>query len=287
MSDRTRKIIVFFLFGAGLFPLVLNLLGLFIPPRSEDLYHEKTNLFKNDLTLRADDFFSGMERRAGESEKDYARRMTLLVNQGIAHQWEKSNAFKYRMTVPPWENYFLFAKSIISPKRYKRYEYADYKKAAERGVGLCSQHVVVLESVLAREGMEANVVVLGGHVVARVEADGAWIMADPDYGVIVPEDITEIEKDPKLVLPYYRGIEKQYADPSRKGALTAEDMVRIYGHEGNFVLRGAEDYLGTEAVYFERYSYIAKWALPVLLVLPFISWLWKRACTREDMPGGE
>ena len=79
----------------------------------------------------------------------------------------------------------------------------DTAEALQRGVGLCSQQAMALHGLLKMFGLQSRVLGLDGHVICIVLVDYRWIVADPDYGVVVPIAIEELEKDPMLAVPYY------------------------------------------------------------------------------------
>ena len=257
------------LFGLGLFLFGLNLAGLFLPLRGPGLEEEKT-LFKDDITISAEEALSELSRRPGEPVEDYVNRAVLAVNRAMAHHWSERDRDKYRLRVPARENYLLWLQAFLDPDRYRLYEFADYRKAIERGLGLCSQQVLALAGALEENGVEAEIIVLGGHVVARVKVeDGRWITADPDYGLVIPHDVFELSARPHLVRRYYRGVEEMYREGVK--GYSADELAEIYGPEGNLRIRlGVLGYLGPERVAFERRSYLAIWLLPAILCLPLV-----------------
>ena len=79
----------------------------------------------------------------------------------------------------------------------------DTEEALQRGVGLCSQQAMALHGLLKMFGIESRVMGLSGHVICIVHINEKWIVADPDYGVVLPIDISKLEQDPSLAYPYY------------------------------------------------------------------------------------
>lgn len=79
----------------------------------------------------------------------------------------------------------------------------DVAEALQRQRGLCSQQAMALHGLFRTFGIESRVLGLDGHVICLALVGDAWITCDPDYGVVVPIDITKIEQDPSLVTPYY------------------------------------------------------------------------------------
>jgi hypothetical protein len=276
---RMSRLAAFVLFSAGALLMAINVTGLFLSLRNPRLQSEKT-LFKNDIIITPPRLWEDIRRRSGETAEEYVRRLNSVVAQAMAHEWADRSIDEYHLRVPIWENYILYFMSYAMPRPFLKYEFADYEKALERGVGLCSQHALVLTEILREEGIEAQVIALDGHVVARVEVEkGEWIIADPDYGVVIPHDILKVQNGPEMVLPYYIVATKNYR-PGGKGH-SAEKIAAIYGRENNYILEeGAKGYMGAARYNFEKNSYRVKWLLPAALMLPALVLLSARAFRR-------
>ena len=65
----------------------------------------------------------------------------------------------------------------------------DPRRLAAKGVGLCSDAVLVLIELAARAGLDVEMVDLRGHVVARTEWEGTTWILDPDLGVAFVGDL--------------------------------------------------------------------------------------------------
>ncbi len=161
----------------------------------------------------------------------------------------------------------MYFASYVFPSRFLKYEFANYKRAIERGVGLCSQSVIVEAAVLRRRALNSGIVLLSGeHVVMQAEVsdepDGEWWVLDPDYGVTIPYSISEIQKNPQLVADYYA---KAGYDEA-----TVRNLVRIYGLEDITVInrRGARWYHIKKFV-GEKVAYVLIWVIPVVLMAPW------------------
>jgi hypothetical protein len=203
------------------------------------------------------------ERRPGETTEAYVVRLNEAVSKGIAYYWEDAGVERYNLRVPARENYLLFLASYALPRYYRKYEFSDQYKNIERGVGLCSLHATVIDTLLKEHGVDSRVVLLDHHVVAMArvgEAPDRWWVVDPGLGVVVKHDIGEIESDPNLIKPYYleRGYSREYVDW----------LAGVYGKEGNVVFDGAREYLPRRLRYVERVSYVLKWGVPLILIAP-------------------
>jgi len=257
------------LFYVGILLLAINVYGLFKSLRNPAIYDEEKTLHNRlgDITIKYPDIEKDFARHANESEKDFAIRMNTVVNKGMCHYWKDDGVAKYNLRVPVYENYLLYAAAYIDPKEYSKYEFSDYKKDLERGVGLCSTHSIVLKGILNKNGIDASLWDIAGHVVLRTKvSENEWYMLDPDFGVVVPYDTAAIQENPELVRPAYANMAALYY-PDAKDPYTTDHVVKIYGKEGNHIY--------TVDNWFEYFSYVAIWIIPVLLMLPYTITLFK------------
>jgi hypothetical protein len=254
------------LFGVGMLLLLINIFGMLKSMRHNDLYTEENTGRLNDVTIKLEDAKKQLVRKDGESDKDFALRVNDVVSKSMSHYFKNEGKKKYNLRVPLRENYILFI--VNSFKEDNRYEFKNYKKGLERGVGLCSSHSIVVKGVLLDNGVEAHLWDIAGHVVVRAKvSEDEWYILDPDYGLYVPHDIAEIEADPEITRPSYEHMADLYK-PEYDDPYTTDKVVELYGKEGNHIY--------TYDARFENFSYIAIWVLPFILMLPmFIKWLRK------------
>ena len=258
------------LFFIGLILFGVNIAGFFIPLRNPEIYQQETG-FHEDITLTEDELYEVIDQK-GETSAEYVTRLNQALNKGISHFWLDEGIDKYNLRIPIHENWWLFFASFINPEKYEKWEYINYKKAIERGVGLCSQHAIIMAQILQENGLNSNIVELTGHAVVRVQIDqenDTWWIADPDYGVLIEYDLGEVEKDPEIIKTDY--LEKGYAP------VVVDNLAKIYGKEGNFILPS-----DVREVYLDRYrtesrAYIFIWVIPAILILPYsLSYLHKK-----------
>lgn len=257
---RTTKKI---LFVAGTCLLLVNIVGLFKTMRNPDLYTlEKTIKNRlNDVTIPYPEIKKQLVRNENESNEAFAIRINKVVNDGFAHYWKREGTERYNMRVPIWENYILYAASFINPEKYERYEFANYKKNLERGVGLCSSHATVVKGVLLDNGIHAELMDVGGrHVVVRATlSDTSAYILDPDFGYYIPHDTAAITANPQLARAAYANMANLYYKEA-KDPYTVDLMTDIFGqHKYIYSVDGG----------FEKFSYWAIWILPFLLMLPY------------------
>jgi len=249
---------------AGILLLGINIYGLFKTMRNPAIYDEEKIIHNRlgDITIKYPEIKKLLARKSGESNVDFALRINKVVNDGFAHYWKTEGIEKYHLRVPVWENYLLYAASYADPKNYQRYEFSNYKKDLERGVGLCSSHSLVVKGILKENGIKGELLDVGKrHVVVRAELnDTAAYILDPDFGVVVPFDTAAITSNPELVRAPYSKMAALYY-PDAKDPYTTDLMVDIFGKR---------KYVYSVDNWFEYFSYWAIWIIPVLLMAPFL-----------------
>jgi hypothetical protein len=257
------KIFSKILLAVGLLLLSINIFGLFKTMRNPAVYSEEKTIRNrlNDISIKYPEILEMLKRKPNENNIDFAVRINKVVNDGFIHYWKTAGIDKYHERVPVWENYLLYAASYINPEKYRMYEFSNYKKNLERGVGLCSTHSTIVKGVLLENGIKAELLDVGGHhVVVRAELnDTATYMLDPDYGIVVPHDTAAITANPELVRAPYKDMAELYY-PDAVDPYTTEILVKIFGDR---------KHVYSVDNWFETFSYRAIWIIPFLLMLPF------------------
>jgi hypothetical protein len=258
------------LFALGAILLIINIVGLFKNMRNPELYSLENEIKnrKNDVVIKYPDIRDSLVRKSGESKADYAVRINSVIHDGFAHYWKRPGIDRFNMRVPVWENYLLYLASYINPKKYERYEFTSYEKGLERGVGVCSGHSIVLKGFLKEEGIKAELLDVGGrHVVVRAEIDDSTTyLLDPDFGVNVPHDTAALTRNPELARAPYAQMANLYYDEAVE-PYTTNLMVEIFGNR---------KHVYNVYNWFEGFSYIAIWILPILLLIPYFLELQKK-----------
>ena len=248
------------MFVLGLTLLLISVFGLFKSLRNEELYSEITP-YKDDISIRFEEAKKQWKQGDMESDKEFATRVTMLVNNSMAHYWRDEGIKKYYMRIPVWENYILSFRQWIAGQ--KKYEFRNYKKVIERGVGICSQPCIGLKYLLNANGIEADLWDLQGHIVVGATFDDETeYTLDPDYGYVIPYGMSALQDNSELVWEAYKSHDEVYASHVKEHKHT-EDIVNMYAQEGNNIYYMKKP--------FEDFSYYAKWILPFLLILPYLS----------------
>jgi hypothetical protein len=250
------------LFWAGVILLSANVVGLFTSLRNPAVYTEHTP-GRRPALITEEEFYRRIDSYDGD-RRAYVTTVTRAVGDALAHYWEDAGIERFHLRIPFYENYLLFLASYIYPAQYQKYEFMDYRKAVERGVGLCSECAVIEVEILKRKGIRARIVSLRQHVVVEGEVDPVnheWWMLDPDFGVTIPHDLTAIRADPALIRPYYIA--------EGRDEKTVSMLKPIFGRPPSTVFEGngAAPYAPKKTI-VEQLSYIFIWVIPVVLMLP-------------------
>lgn len=251
-------------FACGLTLLAVSAAGRFIPLRNPQILTEP-QLGGRRSIMPERQVYAAI-RASTQDRAAYLERLTHAVSEGIVHDWDERDADRYQMRIPFHENYILNVASWVDPARFRQFEFVDYKRALARGVGLCSEHALAECGVLESRGIPTGMVDLHGHVVALARVDdreNRWWVLDPDYGVVVPHDIREVEANPNLVRPYY--LAAGFPPDS------VDFLVRVYGLEGNRKFSGTFGYAHLKHFLAERVSYLLIWVFPLLLMAPLLA----------------
>lgn len=258
LNRQSKKIFL----TAGIFLLGINITGMFISLKNPVIPIEDAGLVKNNIVLSDEQFFSIVDQDLSD-RKTYINKLNEAVNIAIVHYWDDSGIQEYNLHIPVYENFILYSLGYLIPAWFEKWEIFDYKKAVERGVGICSQHAIIILQILKEKNIPAKMVSLAGHMVATAQVDeksDEWWILDADFGVVIEHNIDEIEQQPEIISSFYhlRG----YSRPS------IQNLVGLYGKEGNSVNILSRHY--PERYYFEKLFYFLKWVIPFGLMVPYL-----------------
>lgn len=261
------KVFKILLFIIGIALLIINITGLFKSMRNPDVYNEQNTGRLNDISLTLNEAKKEIIRKPGESDKAFTIRLNDVIAKSMLHYWKNEGVKKYYLGIPIWENYILYFTNFF--RKDKRYEFVYFhKKNLERGAGICSTHAIVMQGILQKNGVEAQLWCIAGHVLVRAKvANNEWYIMDPDFGLYVPYDVDDIEANPEITRAIYQNMADLYK-PDYDDPYTTDKVVEIYGRDGNRIY--------TYSAAFEIFSYIMIWLLPLLFMMPYGFQLLKR-----------
>jgi hypothetical protein len=232
------------------------------------------NYGPSDFTLGIDDARKAIKRLPGEADEAYAHRITLVVADAISHVWWPSLSDRFRLRVPIWENYLLWAKGGLVANQTP-YIFIDPDKALKRGVGHCGQVAVLLAGLLHRAGIKASIALLDGHGLVSAEVrPGVHHLLDPDFAVVLPFNIETAQTDLIGVRRAYQvGLERMRVtdrpglEPYVPSIEDWLDKIEVIYRRPGGRLATIKEYLGEDHVRFERLAYRLRWPLPIVLLL--------------------
>ena len=244
----------------GVVLLALNFYGLGHSLRSP-LVIENSADFSHERIITSEQAWAQLSALDPADRRNFALRASEIIGSAMKHERYGGGDFapevyaQYYMTVPAWENYFLYLFLFLKPSTYVSYELSGHRRALERGIGQCGQQAMTVIGFLEEHGFNTGFVQLNGHVVATAEvAPGEWYVLDPDYGVSIPHSIDELANNRTLVETYYnRFIER--------------NPWRLYGTQPNEVTYGGAGMRYPRGSVIEAFAYFAKWAFPISLLL--------------------
>ncbi len=256
-----------FLVGAAL--LTVTAAGLHVPLRNPELYSlpEAAGWSRLRFTERHVRAVAASDR---SDVKAYVTRLNEAVHFGLQHYWDERGASRFSLHVPLHENFILNMLGWIAPSRFGMYEFLDHRRALARGAGICSQHAIVEAGLLQDAKIPARIVRLGGHVVLEALVDaraGTWWVFDPDFGVVLPHSMKELEADGERVRAAYRAA--GYSDA------VAAELAVDYAPERNMAFEDANEFAGPRRAWAERAAYLMIWVLPLLAMFPYLLANWR------------
>ncbi len=131
--------------------------------------------FAHDRIVTPDQAWARLAELDISDRRGFALRASEIIGRSMKHLRYGGEDFAeplygaYHLTVPAWENYFLYLFRFLKPDTYKSYELSGYRRALERGIGQCGQQAMTVIGFLAERGFATGFIQLTGHVVATAE----------------------------------------------------------------------------------------------------------------------
>lgn len=245
----------------GLALLALNLYGFTQDLRPDGLTPEVLRFGDQDLSLTPPELEQAIFRLPDETDRQYAKRLTLDLAAGIAHvEWEAFDPDLFHQRVPVWENYILHLMGVVtSIPEYQRYHYANPYRSIERGIGICGDASMTLSGLLDEQGIANKIITVPGHVMVEAYFDGEPLLLDADFGVVLEQGIMFYEQNPQALISAYQ---QQLGRVNDGELMIAGNLIK----DGFKYWNGTSHFI-TKKYYFEKVAYVVKWAFPVILLL--------------------
>jgi hypothetical protein len=239
--------------------LILNLYGLLLKDIRPSHFYQDELIFPNDEPLSYQKSIKQLDRKEDEKSKEFSLRINQVVSKSLAHiRWEKYDPSYFNQLIPPWENYILYLMGLFSDiPEYERYHYADYKRSIKRGIGICGDASMVLSEALEKYNIKNKIISFPDHVVTTVQLENEdEYTLDPDFGIFLPLSAQEIHDNPALAISYY--------SLAGFGGSRIQDLKQIYSED--FKEWDGVKHFITKKYYFEYFSYVLKWLIPLLCI---------------------
>jgi hypothetical protein len=252
--------------GAGAALMGANIAGFFLPLRAEMPTEFVLGIRLDGPRMPYEEGVEQLKWRADDSAESYALRVNKVVSDSMIHGDASTDLGRWRLEIPVWENWSLHTFGAMNPD-FRKYRYWDHKKEFERGIGLCGNMSSIVIGYLAENGVPARTVGLNGHVVVTAEVrPGVWYILDPDYGVVLPNSLEEVQNNPAIVEAAYRRAvhdERTINMVVDYYATTADNSVDASGREGLYY-----SWDGSAEVYRNREQFMEwlKWIAPSLML---------------------
>jgi hypothetical protein len=217
--------------------------------------------------------------------------LNTIVHERMVNYDGRDNQIIPIFSVSLFDNWLLWAAGKIDQKRYRDYFLLDPYLALWRGLGMCGQSSLAVVGLLNERGIRAGILGLDNHVVVWAEASGTedYVVADPDYGVVIAASLPQIKARPDLIDKAYENLlaaERDYPPYDitfRRPGQSADEPVGGYRTKLRKLLRaaylnateatkypsGVDNSFG-ETVTSQRNLYVAKWVIPLAMLLPYL-----------------
>lgn len=247
--------------GCGALLMLANVAGFYLPLRAEMPTEPVQGIRELGPRMPLEEGVRLLQWAEGDTPESYARRANQVVFESMIHGDVSTDLGRWRLEIPLWENWSLHTLGVMNPS-FQKYRYWNHEKEFERGIGLCGNLSAVLVGYLTENGIPARVVGLEGHVVVTAEVrPGVWYIFDPDYGVVLPHSLEQVQNDPGLVDAAYATA----TDANMRGM-----VVSYYATpENNTIDPGGRDgyysgWDGSAEIYREREQFmeLLKWVMP-------------------------
>lgn len=256
---RATLIFAILFFSTGLSLLAVNLTGLFLDIRPQNIEAEYLR-FNNDQEYSYQQTLSNIEWQDQDDALNYSERLTDTIAKGMAHiNWNDYETHKFNQLIPIWDNYFLYFMGKFSGiPEYERYHFADYQKSLYRGIGICGDASMVMSQLLGKQQIQNRIISFPGHVVVEtLVKPNTFYTHDADFGVVLPYSVVEIHENPGVIISYYQA----------KGYSTREIQNLMLAYRLPYQTWSGVTHFITKKYYFEKITYFLKWPVPIVLLI--------------------
>ena len=249
--SKYRIILTIVLLTIGTVLIGINIVGLFKSLRNNEIYEIYRKRKSTNNILLTQEQVLRIASKHYKSTEQFIINVNHAVHNGVLYYWDDEGTDKYNLRVPWEENYILHLASYIYPNVYKKYEFTDFNKNLERGVGLCGTQSKILAGLLTQNHIPTKIVNLKRHVLTMVlfnKNKDIWYLVDPTLDIIIKEKLNNVIKHPEIVKSYY---DHDY-------------LVELFKKKIN-ITNAAYGCQGILQYSIEKLSYIGIWIFPIIL----------------------
>lgn len=242
----------------GTLLLLINIYGFTQQLAPSSITTDNLRFKENDVTMTKSSFFENLPRKTGESDKEFAERLTHAIAATIAHiHWLDYPPAQFNQRVPIWENYILYFMGAFSGiPEYERYHFANPEKSIERGIGICGDTSMILSQFLQREGIENKILTFPGHVIVEADFGTHKQLLDADYGVALAQGMNFYRDNPDEFIRSYRAA----------GFINDAEEYLAQGIQQSVTYWNGTQHFITKKFYFEKIAYWLKWIMPFCMI---------------------
>lgn len=238
----------------GLVLILSNLIGFFYYKTiNNSLMNKVSSSDPYPSVITADQFWAKAFKEPSETIDEYATRLTTLISHRITHIDPKY------MKPTFFENWILH---LLSIKR-GYYEYIDTPRAIRAGGGFCSQHAIIFNNLMKKQGFNSRIIGITGHVLNEVyiPEKKKWKVFDPDFNVTLPFSLQECE-DPCN----NQSILNIYNNAGAPDSGSAKIINFFLTTEDNYNYKHSQSYQSRLSC-IEKFSFLLKWLIPLILIV--------------------
>ena len=259
----------------GVALITVNFAGFFVPI-TEHPVAARVHVHKN---LSRPSYPAALQALSRIDTRLPAEQFIAMANQIVAarivHHWPEPNEADPDTMHSFLENWYLaalqraeawLAKKGLAKVSIARGGRRDFRTILAKGVGLCDTTAIALVDFLQEKGIRAQILALGGHVVAYASVGDRNYIIDPDYAIIIQDVPAPPERSIAKILAAYRETGRPPDTLARLESIYATSPMKTY--EIKRYQRNWKRLLDG--------SRIIKWAVPIVLLALGIV-LWRRS----------
>jgi hypothetical protein len=136
----------------------------------------------------------------------------------------------------------------------------DTKRLIAGRLANCSERSQILKTIAEAAGCECRFVGLQGHVILEVRFQDQWHVADPDYGVVFPHSISQVEQEE------YQPIVREQLSHAGHNPVAIENYVALLNSRHDNAILPSGSPLSPRLYTVEQLCRRLTWVIPLTLL---------------------